>query len=276
MAQVKLLKIASDGVPLEFDSVNDEVTLLSYTVQGGGPVLSGTGLDLQTQDISNSGNIDFNDPSVNTIEQTAGALIVDDVMAKERENLMATTGGISFPVITDDAGEVDAFRLPSLGGAPTASPTSGGEGHLVWDSTGDRILAWDGAAWKDLSVVNEAGLVCNAYTAGELLADAEAVYISGDSEVSKAVATAGGSASRLMGFADGGAAAAASVKVCSEGVLDGFSGMTAGDRMFLDATTAGAITSTRPSGAGNTIVQAGYAKSATELHIHIEQLGRLA
>ena len=142
MAQVKLLKIASDGVPLEMDTASDDVTLNSFTVQGGGPVLSPTGLDLNNKDVSDIKDLLFNDPSVGIINLTAGDLIADDIMAKERENLMTTAGGVVFPVISDVAGEVDSFRLPQIAGAPTASPTNGGEGHLVWDSTNDRLYAW--------------------------------------------------------------------------------------------------------------------------------------
>jgi len=275
MAQIKLLKIDTDGVPVEFNSAADEITLASFTIQGGGPVLSSTGLDLNNQDVSDVSDLAFNDPSVGTINQTAGALIVDNLMAKERENTMTTGGAVAFPVITNVAGEVDAFRLPALAGVPSATPTNGGEGHLVWDSTGERLFAYDGSAWKDLSVVTEAGKVCNEYTAGEDISAAEAVYISAADTVSLASAAAAGPQSRLIGFAGAGALDTETVKICSEGVLSGFSGLTAGSPYFLSAT-AGAITATRPSGAGNTIVLAGYAKSATQLHAQIQQLGRLA
>lgn len=273
MAQVKLLKIASDGVPLEFNSASDDITLASFTVQGGGPVLGATGLDLNNQDLSDVKNIDFNDPAVSTIEQTVGALIVDNIMAKERENLMTVAGGISFPVITDLAGQVDAFRLPALAGTPTASPTTGGEGHLVWDSTNDKLYAWTGSAWDDLSTVQAAQQVVNSYIADEALAARDVLYISAADNVSKALAT-NSSQSYAMGLAKAAAADAASVEVQSEGVMAGFTGLTAGSRYYLDATTPGAITSSIPTGSGNTIVQVGYAKSTTALHIHIEQLGR--
>lgn len=275
MAQIKLLKIASDGVPLEFNSASDEITLASFTVQGGGPVLSGTGLDMNNQDVSDIKNLDFNDPSVSTIEQTAGALIVDNIMAKERENLMSTAGGISFPVITDVAGQVDAFRLPALAGAPTATPSTGGEGHLVWDSTNDKLYAWTGSAWDDLSTVQAASKVINSYTADEALSARDVLYISAADNVSKALAT-NTSQSYAMGLAVASAADTAPVEVQSEGVMTGFTGLTAGARYYLDASTAGAITSTIPTGTGNTVVQIGYAKSTTALHIHIEQMGRRA
>lgn len=275
MAQIKLLKIASDGVPLEFDSASDDITLNSFSVQGGGPVLSGTGLDMNNQDVSDIKNLDFNDPSVSTIEQTAGALIVDNIMAKERENLMTTAGGISFPVITDVAGQVDAFRLPALAGAPTATPSTGGEGHLVWDSTNNKLYAWDGAAWDDLSTVDAANKVVNSYTADEALSARDVLYISAADNVSKALAN-NTSQSYAMGLAVAAAIDTAPVEVQSEGVMTGFTGLTAGARYYLDASTAGAITSTIPTGTGNTVVQVGYAKSASALHIHIEQMGRRA
>lgn len=53
MAQIKLLKISSNGLPLEMNTENDDITLASFTVEGGGPVLSGTGLDMLTQKITN-------------------------------------------------------------------------------------------------------------------------------------------------------------------------------------------------------------------------------
>lgn len=275
MAQVKLLKIGSDGVPLEFSSASDDITLNSFTVQGGGPVLSGTGLDMNNQDISDIKNIDFNDPTTNTIEQTAGALIIDNIMAKERENLMTTAGGIAFPVITNVVGQVDAFRLPALAGIPSASPSNGGEGHLVWDSTNNQLYAWNGTVWDNLSVADSANQVLNPYTADEALAARDVLYISAADNVSKAIAD-NTSASYAIGFAKAAAADTNPVEVVSEGVLTGFSGLTVGSRYFLDDTTAGAITTSAPSGSGKTVVQVGYAKSATALHIHIEQMGRRA
>lgn len=276
MAQVKLLKIDTDGVPVEFNSASDDITLNSFTVQGGGPVLSGTGLDMNGQDISDLSDLVFTDPSVGTINQTAGALIVDNIMAKERNNVMATSGAVLFPLVTDTAAQVDSFKIPHIAGAPTATPSySSDAGYLVYDSTNKNLYAWDGVAWDNLNTVAQAGAVINPYTAAVALAAVDALYISAANTVDKALADATSKA-RLVGFAKASALAAASVEVQSEGVLAGFTGLTAGDRYYLDATTAGAITNTIPSGTGNTIVQAGYAKSATALHIHIEQMGRRA
>lgn len=275
MAQILLLKIAADGVPLEMDSAADDITLNSFSIQGGGPVLSGTGLDANNQDVSDVKDLIFNDPTAGTINQTAGALIVDDIMAKERENTMTIAGGIAFPVIADNAGEVDAFRLPAIAGVPTAAPTNGGEGHVVWDSTGNRMFAWDGSAWDDLSTVQSAESILNPYTAGVAIAANEAVYISAADTVSLALAN-NTSQSYMVGFAKAAASLGNPVDIQSEGVMAGFTGLTAGSRYYLDDATAGAITSTIPSGSGKTIVQVGYARAATKMHIHIEQMGRRA
>lgn len=275
MAQVKLLKIATDGVPVEFGTA-DDITLASFTAGTGGPVLSATGLNLNIQPISGLTNVTFNAPSTNTINQTAGSLIIDNIMAKERENLMSTAGGISFPVITDVAAQVDAFRLPALAGAPTAAPTSGGEGHTVWDSTNDKMYVWNGTAWSDQTTVASTLSVANPYTAGVGgTAARDVVYISAADTVLPAIASAAGT-SQVIGLGVAAAAATATVQVQEDGVLSGFTALTAGARYYLSGTVAGAITPTIPATSGHTIVQIGYAKSATAMHIHIEQMGRRA
>jgi hypothetical protein len=160
-----------------------------------------------------------------------------------------------------------------MASAPTATPSaSSNPGFLV--SAGGSLYVWDGTAWNDLGVADAVSQVTNDYIADEALLIRDALYISAADNVSKASASAAGTA-QLIGFAKAAAADAASVTVVSEGVLSGFSGLTPGARYYL-STTAGTITPTIPSGTGNTVVQAGYAKSATALHIHIEQLGRRA
>ena len=274
MAQVKLLKIASDGVPLEFNSTTDDITLNSFTVQGGGPVMSGTGIDMNGQDVSDLSDLVFTDPSVGTINQTAGALIVNNIMAKERGNTMASGSDILFGAVGDVAGELDAFKIPNATALPTATPAaSSTQGYLV--AYNGSLWMWDGSAWNDLGVADAVNQVTNSYTADEALSARDALYISAANNVSKALAN-NTSASYMIGFAKTAAADTNPVDVVSEGVLGGFTGLTAGSRYYLDDTTAGAITATAPTASGKTIVQVGYAKSTTALQIHIEQLGRRA
>jgi hypothetical protein len=106
------------------------------------------------------------------------------------------------------------------------------------------------------------------------IAAREVVYISAADNVSLADADADVS-SQVIGFATAAATATNSVVVRKFGRMAGFTGLTAGSRYFLSAT-AGAITTTVPAGAGNSIVQVGYAKNTTTLDIAIQSLGRRA
>lgn len=273
MAQVKLLKIASDGVPLEFGS-GDDITLNSFTA-GSGPVMSPTGIDMNGQDVTDISDLSFTDPAVGTINQTAGALIANNIMAKERDNVMTTAGAVLFPVVTNTAGELDSFKLPHIAGIPSATPTfSSDAGYLVYDSTNKNTYVWDGVAWDNMNTVSATAAIDDVYTADDDLIIRDAVYISAADNVNKASAAAAGTA-QLLGFATAAALDTTSVNVRKFGILTGFSGLTAGSRYYLSAT-AGLITATIPTATGNTVVQAGYAKSATVLDIQIQSLGRRA
>ena len=237
--------------------------------------MGATGIDMNGQDISDLSDLVFTDPSVGTINQTVGAVIVNNLMAKERSNVMTTAGDVLFPVITDVAGQVDAFRLPALAGAPSATPTASGEGFLVWNSAADKLYAWNGASWVDLSTATAANSTQNNFIAEVAVASRDAVYISSADNVSPAQGLST-SASYLIGFAVAAAAPTVAVSVQSNGLMSGFTALTAGARYYLSAATPGGITSTIPVGSGNTVVQAGYAKSATVFNIDIEQMGRRA
>ena len=213
MAQILLLKIATDGVPLEMNSAADEITLL--TGQFGNMKLAGNSLTSEDTD----GN-------VNIEPNGTGDVVMQSLI---------------YPAADGNAGE---------------------------------SMVTDGAGNLSFSSIASAAQVCNPYTADEALAINDGLYISAADNVSKCVTSAGGAPSRLMGFAVAAALDTAAVQVCSEGVHSNFSALTAGARYYANPAVAGGITSTIPSGSGNTVVQAGYAKSATELHIHIEQLGR--
>ena len=275
MAQVKTLKINSTGLMEEIDIANDDITYASFTVNGG-LVASSTGIDMNNGDISDTNDLSFTDPTTDGITRTDGTHAADDIMFQDVENVMAVGAAVLFPTITDVADSVDAFRLPALAGAPSASPSDGGEGYLVWDSTNNSLYAWDGAAWTNLSIVEEAERTCNEYTAGVGFAVGQIAYISAADTVALADVSSSGAASRVIGMAGTVATATNPVKICSAGVVSGLSGLTAGSRYFADPSTAGGITTTVPVGAGNKIFQVGIAKSATEMHLQLDYLGRRA
>lgn len=273
MAVIKPLKLNSEGHPEEIDVAADSLEAVSFVVNGGGPVVGATGIDMNGQDISDLSDLVFTDPSVGTINQTAGALIVDNIMAKDRENLMTTAGSVSFPVITNVAGQVDAFRLPALAGTPSATPTTGGEGHLVWDSTNNIPYAWNGTSWQNLALATEALSVQNPWIAEVAVAARDVVFVSSADNVSPAIASADVEARKVVGFAVAAAAAAASVEVQTDGIVSGFSGLTAGAVQYLSSTVAGGIVAT-PPGAGNSVVKVGIAKSATAVQVLHQYMGK--
>jgi hypothetical protein len=273
MAQVKLLKIGADGLQEEFNSASDDITLASYTVNGSSASLSATGLDMQNTDITLIQDITFNDPTTGTITDSSGAHVIDKLMFADKENSIDVGSAILFPTISDAVDEVDAFRLPTLAGTPSAAPADGGEGYLVWDSTNNKLYAYDGSAWDDLSTVTAAEKVCNVYTTGEAIAIGEVLYISAANTVSKADASTNYEAMGFAKTADG--VGGSTIEVQSEGIIEGLAGLTAGSRYFLD-TTAGAVTATAPTGSGSRVLQVGFAKNTTDLHIQFDFVGRRA
>lgn len=276
MAEIRVLKIAADGVPLEHSHI-DEIVMASFSVSGGGPVLGVSGLDMTNQDIINVKNLLFFDPATGYINQTVGNLIIDNIMAVDRDNLMTVSGGgILFPIITDTGAEVDGFRLPAVSGTPTAAPTNGGAGYLVYDYANGKPYAWTGTAWDDLTSVTSAeNLEDPTYLSGEALATSDVVYLSGSNTVSKAIGNVIAK-SYAMGFVVAGVGSGAAVTIRKAGTISGFSLLTPGAREYLHPTVAGAVTENIPTGTGNTIAQVGYARTASSIDIQILQLGRRA
>ena len=138
------------------------------------------------------------------------------------------------------------------------------------DGTAGQVLTTDGlggVTFQDVPT-SSATRICTQYTASGAIGDAQAVYISSDSTVALADASAAAT-SEVIGFADGAIADTATGDICHDGVLDGFTGLTPGARYFL-SETPGEVTTTPPTTDEASVVQVGYAKSATEMHIDIE------
>jgi hypothetical protein len=275
MGQILPLKIDALGLPREVDVAADEITLASFTVHGGGPVLSATGLDLNNQDVSDVNDLAFNNPATATISMTAGAVIVDDLMAKDRVNVMAVDAAVQFPVVTDVAGALSALKLPTIAGAPSAAPTSG-IGTEVYDSTNKKLYIWDGLVWDDQSTVSVANSVDNSFLASAAIAARDVVYIDAADHVNKAISN-DIAKSQVIGFALAAAAAAEDpVIVRNQGIVSGFSGLTAGAKQYLSPSVAGGRSETLPTGTGNVIVALGYAKNTSDIFVQIQPLGRRA
>ena len=114
-------------------------------------------------------------------------------------------------------------------------------------------------------------------TAFENVTEGDALYMrTSDGQVGKATASNGLSeAATVVGFANTTASANTTVKVIVVG-LKTMSGLDAGDLYFLSPSTAGAITLTPPSSAGQAVVRLGEAATTTTLAIQIEPTIKLS
>ena len=108
-------------------------------------------------------------------------------------------------------------------------------------------------------------------TAFETVADGDAVYMrSSDGQVGKASAANGAlENAHVVGFADAAASAGGEVKVLVAGMKT-MSGIDPGDLYFLSPSTAGAITTTPPTGSGQAVTRVGEAISGASLHVSLE------
>ncbi len=108
-------------------------------------------------------------------------------------------------------------------------------------------------------------------TAFENVSEGEALYMrTSDGQVGKASAADGTAENAtVVGFANADATANSTVKVIVVGIKT-ISGLDAGDLYFLSPSTAGAITLTPPSSAGQAVVRLGEAATTTSLAIQIE------
>ena len=108
-------------------------------------------------------------------------------------------------------------------------------------------------------------------TAFESVSDGDALFMrTSDGQVGKASAANGTlENATVVGFANAAALANETVKVIVVG-LKTLSSLNAGDLFFLSDSTAGAITTTPPSGAGKAVTRVGEASTTTDFAIQIE------
>lgn len=150
---------------------------------------------------------------------------------------------------------------PTLPGFKEATPntTSAGAG----DS--GKLVALNGAGKVDITMMpSGVGTPTLSLTAGESLSAGDFVYIntSDSNKVYKADADAG--AKFAIGYVLASAADEAAVTVYFEGINDQLSSLTVGAHYYLSAT-AGAVTATKPSSAGQTVYYIGTAISTSSI-----------
>ena len=108
-------------------------------------------------------------------------------------------------------------------------------------------------------------------TTFEAVNDKDALYMrSADGQVGKATAASGSSeAANVVGFADSDKGSGETVKVVVVGIKT-MTSLDAGDLYYLSPSTAGAITTTAPSGSGQAVTRLGEAATTTDFSIQVE------
>jgi len=107
-------------------------------------------------------------------------------------------------------------------------------------------------------------------TTFEAVSDGNALYMrTSDGQVGLAQADGTQDEAIVVGFADDDAASGATVKVLVAGLLSDQTGIDPGDVYFL-STTAGEISTTAPSTAGQFVTRVGEGATATEFSIQLE------
>ena len=108
-------------------------------------------------------------------------------------------------------------------------------------------------------------------TTFEAVSNKDALYMgSADGQVGKATAASGSSeAANVVGFADSDKGSGETVKVVVVGIKT-MTSLDAGDLYYLSPSTAGAITTTAPSGSGQAVTRLGEAATTTDFSIQVE------
>ena len=179
----------------------------------------------------------------------------------------------------DSNGVVRKVGPVTVGGtAPNTNPagSSGNSTGELWldNSGGDNVLKiYDGASWQtaapdNLTVATElSGPVVFTAQASAALTFGDVVYISGASGDTPIVAKAQANSSTTMpayGFAGEDIASGSTGKIVTFGSIEGdgstpldTSNLTVNDVVYVSAATAGAWTTTKPTGEGNLLQNIG-------------------
>tara|TARA_R100000697_G_scaffold377_2_gene858 strand:- start:6 stop:473 length:468 start_codon:yes stop_codon:yes gene_type:complete len=110
----------------------------------------------------------------------------------------------------------------------------------------------------------------------ENIAQGDAVYSrASDGKVGKAVANATADEATVAGFAETTKSAGQSVRVIVSGQVPSGQTLDAGDLFFLSGSSAGSITKTPPTTAGQFLTFVGEAANSSELIVRIKRAIRL-
>lgn len=204
------------------------------------------------------------------IAATAGAGDAGKLLKADANGRLDPTAAPGGTPVAASAGAGDSGKLAKLNGSGQFDPTFMPGGSPVNTSAGagdaGKIPKLDGSGRLAQSMMpvgvadDERPVICSeALSAGNLV---NLWSNAGVLNVRKADATTVGK--EAQGYVNASYASGASAIVLFDGPISGLTGLTPGMRYYLD-TTAGGVTLTPPSAAGNIVQYVGQSLSATEL-----------
>ena len=278
-------------------SIGGTTAVNSFVVGASGAAssITSTGQNL-TLATATSGNISLSSAGTSTIDSDDTLTIKMDADANSAKNLViqannTNVGGSATAVVQVDGD--DGVQL-QFGGAikvnvenaitafsntiqadTTAGLKFGGSGTQVIGIRDQDDMAQNAnnelatqqsiKAYVDSRGASDFSSVVSMTADGTGLAARDVVAINASGQATKADADAIAT-SNVIGVAIAAIAGGAVGQIATYGTLAGYSGLTAGARQYA-SLTAGGLTETAPTAAGDCVVQVGYALSATTLII---------
>lgn len=127
----------------------------------------------------------------------------------------------------------------------------------------------NGSGKLDTSMLpNGIGADSVTLVAGEALSAGDFIYINGTGQAMKADATSAAKAAR--GYTLSAASSGANVTVYFDESNSALTSLTPGATYYL-SSTAGQVTTTAPTTTGNIVQEVGFATSANNLHVNIQE-----
>ena len=167
--------------------------------------------------------------------------------------------------ITTTAGAGDADKIPATNASGVLDPSllnatvsSAGAGDA------GKLPQLDAAGRLDVTTLPVGvGADVNVVLASEALAAGDLVNIWNDAGTAKVRKADGSTTGKYaMGYVKAAVSSGASATVYADGTNDGLTGITPGP-LWLSATVPGGVTSTPPSGGGQTVQLVGWGVSST-------------
>lgn len=235
---------AADEFAVNDAGVSKKATSAQILTYVNANITLGASLDVNTQEIVSSSSTDIvlhSDNDVNVILGDASG--VDDFNVKD------SASATVFSVNSDGA-----ISAVSYGGVLEAN---------LLDKSADETIS---GTWTFSSPISVNGTSFEA-TAGGTISAGEVVYMASTGKVLSADASSAATAIPLVGIALDSGVLDDTITVLTTGISDAQAGLTTGTNYYL-STTAGALTSTAPSGSGEIIINMGVATSATSLYVN--------